>query len=390
MEGLVYWLLSGSEFCFFLFGLVLLVKPSEFQFRRRLLGASMIIFAWYTFLGQMILSKEIVDYFFLLKSGSPFYYLVPPFIFLYVRDAYNGGKGLKKYDWLHFLPAILTFIDLFPYIFLGDPSVKQIEIAAFLKDPSALIKIGNGLFIPSIIHYDLTSIHGIVYMFFTWKIIMRNWGMKLSQDHGAKFIASFFTFFYCGHVLMVFAMRKESKWYEFYKLDTPYDYIFLILIVGLMALCLFLLSQPTILNPGITAEQPVPTPASTIRPELRPDLSKAFLDEFLPRLQDLMDNTQIFRQPGVTIIDVAQKLGVAPHLLSSVLNKHYNQRFSDFINQRRIEYVIHLIKYDPNWKQYTIEGLSSRAGFSSRAPFYAAFKKITGKTPSEYTHHLGK
>jgi len=36
------------------------------------------------------------------------------------------------------------------------------------------------------------------------------------------------------------------------------------------------------------------------------------------------------------------------------------------------------------WKQKTLEAIASEAGFNNRNTFTAAFKKETGKSPSEY------
>lgn len=413
MEGLVYWLLSGTNFCFFLFGLLLVTQPSKFKFRRRLLGTGIIIFAWYMFLAQMVITRLLADHFYLLRSGVIFYYLLPPLIFLYVRVAYSRSRNFEKYDWLHLIPALLACIDLIPYIFFGDVAVKQAELATFIKDPGCVKEIGRGILVPAIVHYHLRTLQGLVYMYFAWKIVRKYAKMNVPATQGPKFFTIVFTFLYVGNFCTTMAMLHDSTWYEFYNLNTPYDYIYIVLIIGLMVMCVFLFIQPPMLGENMSPagghssselseelrddkeiRSPVLIYADSTKPELKaelkPELSKVFLDSFLPRLEELMTSTQIFRQPGITSIDVAQKLGIAPHLLSSVINKHYQQRFNDFINQRRIEYVIHLIRSDDNWKQYTIEGLSIKAGFSSRAPFYAAFKKITGKTPSEYMNQVGK
>jgi AraC-like DNA-binding protein len=55
--------------------------------------------------------------------------------------------------------------------------------------------------------------------------------------------------------------------------------------------------------------------------------------------------------------------------------------FSDYVNRYR---VIHFLREVDNGKldQLTISGLMNECGFSSKATFYRAFKKIKGCTPT--------
>lgn len=210
-----------------------------------------------------------------------------------------------------------------------------------------------------------------------------------------------FTFLYAGHIFNAKAMLAHSNWADLYKLQTVYAIIILVLIVWLMVMCMFFLSQPSVFQQTLAESGPANETEHSLDPDVvivsdeiastssaKQDLSPAFLEEFLPRLESLMTSTQVFRQQGITVNELAFKLNIASHILSSVLNKHYNQRFTDYINQYRIEYVIQLIKSNENFRQFTIEGLAKEAGFSSRAPFYAAFKKVTGTTPSEYLNQI--
>jgi YesN/AraC family two-component response regulator len=110
--------------------------------------------------------------------------------------------------------------------------------------------------------------------------------------------------------------------------------------------------------------------------------SSEFLNEFIPRLENYMETSGAYRRKGITVYDIAKDLGIAPNVLSNILNKHYNQRFNDYINGYRIDYVTKRLKSDSEWRKLSIEGLAEDAGFSSRSPFYAAFRKYTGLTPS--------
>ncbi|WP_442589175.1 helix-turn-helix domain-containing protein [Pedobacter sp. AW31-3R] len=414
MEELVYVLLSGTGFCFFLFGLVLLFKPSAFVFRRRVLGAIFIILAWYVCIALLMLSGTVMKYAYMFRAGVPFFYFIPPLIYIYVRSIYKEQKQFQKYDWLHFIPAVLSFIDIFPYLFLTDIAVKRADLIICNANPSMVLVLGRG-FIAPIFHYVFRGLMGMVYIMFTWKVIFKGKKNMRTEDKDAKIFTSMFTFLYVGNVLNLKALVINKSWAAFYDLHSFYNLSIFLMLIGLMVMCMFIFTSPTILYEAIAAitrpatapqlkyhstklaegKPEAPNEASMEEPTLpksrneqKQDLSPDFLAEFIPRLEDLMKHSAVFKQQGITINEVALKLNVTPHVLSAVLNNHYNQRFTDFINQYRISYVIELIKSDHTSRQYTIEGLAKTAGFSSRTPFYTAFKKITGMTPSEYLNQL--
>nr|WP_255484542.1 helix-turn-helix domain-containing protein [Pedobacter sp. AK017] len=90
-----------------------------------------------------------------------------------------------------------------------------------------------------------------------------------------------------------------------------------------------------------------------------------------------------FRQQGFVINELALALKMPLHHLSYVLNNHYKQRFTDFINSFRIDYVKMRME-SGDWRSLTLEGLAKESGFSSRSTFSVSFKKFTGVTPSQY------
>ncbi|MEL6843420.1 MAG: helix-turn-helix domain-containing protein, partial [Bacteroidota bacterium] len=62
--------------------------------------------------------------------------------------------------------------------------------------------------------------------------------------------------------------------------------------------------------------------------------------------------------------------------------------FMDFINGYRIEEAQKMLRA-PRFGHYTIVAIAQEVGFRSRSAFYAAFKKISGQTPTEYKRSVG-
>ena len=76
-------------------------------------------------------------------------------------------------------------------------------------------------------------------------------------------------------------------------------------------------------------------------------------------------------------------LNISVSELSFIINHKFNQRFTDFVNKYRIEFVIDKIE-EGFCDKFTVESLSIMAGFASKSTFNIAFKKIMNCTPSEF------
>jgi AraC-like DNA-binding protein len=103
----------------------------------------------------------------------------------------------------------------------------------------------------------------------------------------------------------------------------------------------------------------------------------------------LIEQEKLFRLPALKLTDIASRLNVSPHYLSRVVNQQAQKNFNDLINEYRVMEVKRLMA-DPSFSHYTLEALGREAGFAAKSTYQAAFKKITGITPSQYrnTHRL--
>ncbi len=102
----------------------------------------------------------------------------------------------------------------------------------------------------------------------------------------------------------------------------------------------------------------------------------------LLRLEELMRQKHMYRDPELSRDMIAQKLGISNGYLSQQLSKN-GIRFSDYINAYRVEEVKQLL-VDPAFQQYSLLAIGYEAGFNSKSTFYAAFKKATGVSPSTF------
>lgn len=88
-------------------------------------------------------------------------------------------------------------------------------------------------------------------------------------------------------------------------------------------------------------------------------------------------------QQNVTLQSLSDQLDIPSTYISQAINSELGINFNDYINQFRIEKVKKYL-VDPAYSHLNIEGIGQSVGFKSKSSFYAAFKKITGSTPSVF------
>ena len=101
------------------------------------------------------------------------------------------------------------------------------------------------------------------------------------------------------------------------------------------------------------------------------------------RVDELMDEQKLYLEPELKLSDIAAKLGVSPFQLSYLFNQHMHTSFYDYVNNYRVAYFKQCVKQG-DAKRYTLDALATRCGYNSRTSFFRNFKKLTGKTPSEF------
>jgi len=116
---------------------------------------------------------------------------------------------------------------------------------------------------------------------------------------------------------------------------------------------------------------------------LKKMISPEMVDKILHDLYHLMDEEKIFLQQDLTAPKLADILNTNTSYLSKIINDNFGLNYKGFINKYRITEAQNIILQE-SYKNYTIEAISHECGFNSKSVFNAAFKKITGLTPSYY------
>lgn len=110
-------------------------------------------------------------------------------------------------------------------------------------------------------------------------------------------------------------------------------------------------------------------------------IDEKLVKEIQEKINILFETRKIYTNPDLTLPILAKELNIRPQLLSQFINDNLNKSFTQFINQYRVDEAKRLLKESPQLK---IDAVGFESGFNSSSTFYSSFKKITGKTPSNY------
>lgn len=107
----------------------------------------------------------------------------------------------------------------------------------------------------------------------------------------------------------------------------------------------------------------------------------ALEDALVRQLQAYLDDEKPFLDPELSASTLASQVGLTRHQLSSAIARIEPEGFYTLVNRLRIEEVQALIRVRPD--QHLIQ-IAYACGFNSKSTFNLAFKKITGRTPSQF------
>ena len=135
-------------------------------------------------------------------------------------------------------------------------------------------------------------------------------------------------------------------------------------------------------RPGLT-RQPLVAPLEPDDPKPskyeKSALDHDRLERIARKIEAAMVEDVLYRDPNLSLWDLAKHIGVTSHYVSQALNTNLNKSFFDLVNGWRIKDAITQL----NTTDQTILAIAYDVGFNSRSAFYKAFKRETGTTPSD-------
>jgi AraC-like DNA-binding protein len=344
------------------------VRGTKNSLASRLITTLLVLMA-FTNLGYVVIRTELVRYVPQL-FGIPFgmMFLFGPLLYFYSQSVIDNAFRWKKKYWLHFIPYFIQVLVNLPML-LMDQRLWINFINTFL---SGNLPIG----IVEKVMFAIQDLQLFVYLYLTVRWIRnakRNYGNAQyiislsSRMHWLTQLTYCFTFF----LFSVLAFYISIAVSGYYNPITNYLYT-------LITSCIiYFIAYTLVLNPEL----------------ISPDFTKKYQaymqfigedgDRYLQKIKSLMQEAKIFTNPDLKISLLADQIGLPQHQVSKLINEKFGKTFNDFVNEHRVAEFIKRINNGAH-ETHTLYGIAQDVGFNSKSSFNAAFKKITGKTPTNY------
>jgi len=322
-----------------------------------------------THLGYLVIRTDLrydVPQFFGIPMGMMF--LFGPLFYLYSKAVIDSSFHWERKYWLHFVPYFLQL--LFNLPFLTTPGIFwQQFINEFLAGNLRIRPAEKVIFVIQILHL-------FIYLFFTFRWIQsakRNYGNPqyiISVSSRIKWLKALF---YCFSLFLITVLSL----YIFILFKGRYNPVTNYFYTLITSVIIYFIAYKLVLNPELISPDFIQ--------KYRAYMQFAGEDgeRYLQKLKSLMCEAKIFTDSELKLSLLAEQLGLPSHQVSKLINEKFGKSFNDFVNEYRVQEFISRINND-EYKSYTIYGIALDVGFNSKSSFNTAFKKITGKTPSDY------
>ena len=319
----------------------------------------------------LMYSGYIVHAFYLVDFSESLGLLIGP-LFYFVVISLTWGK-IKRVHYLHIVPFVLYSFNLMLFLALPEDAKYNAWVSSYRPDlpyrdfaypydpdPIGIRRFITQLTLISIFSYSIIGLIEIMKAF-----------RKRNESFWRPVTPALKTLKISVLILLTVSISVLAvKLTNFH--DTG-DHIF----ATYIALTIYLLSFSVIANSSVFKELPLSEAQKYKGSSLTPELQEIALN----KLKRVMTNDKPFLRPDFSLPDLAQKLNVSVHVLSQAINDGLGKSFFEMLAEYRIEEAKLLLKDQPNIK---IEEIAEQVGYNSKSSFNNVFKKLTGKTPSEF------
>ena len=292
---------------------------------------------------------------------KPLYCLWVPLFYFYVRFCFSADFKLKKKHLIHFIPffAFLIFFFLI-WMVKGNHYIWEnlYKSNTFLNNTAFAV--------------DLTV--KVQYLFYNFLMIRSLLDVEKNRNLQQQVIRTlgvdirwlrFIVYGYAvgclsGIVILIFDLMKSPATSVINLVSISYFFLFF-----------FAIFYNTITNKPYNEEV---KPKSAL-------LSNADMQLLMKRIEELLAGEKMYLEPELTLQQIASALNEKERNISQTINTIQHRNLNDYINSLRIEHACKLLLAN---KEKPVFEVMYESGFSTKGAFNLVFKKITGKTPTQY------
>lgn len=350
--------------------------------------ADVILMVWLFMIGihlilfYLFVTKRYYEFPLIVGLGIPFPLMHGPFLYLYTSSL-TQQVGHRILRFLHFLPFIIMYLFMLP--FFSAPAAHKIYTYEHQGESYQWILFPLRIAI---------MVSGIVYV--TLSLITLRKHRKNIEDQFSntdRINLNWLRYLIVGLLVIWIAVIFTS---DVYIYTAVVLYVFFIGFFGIRQTAVFTHNTSKLPIEFFPHKSPVEdrdeVSEAIIRESnmnieivkyMKSGLSAREQQDIYTMLNHLMEQDKPFTNPELTLGELAEQLNVHPNHLSQVINSVAQKNFYDYINSRRVEEFIHLVR-QPDNRNFTLLSIAFECGFNSKSSFNRNFRKITGLSPSEY------
>lgn len=352
---------------FLFFSVFLLSVKTEKKLSNILLALFLIITAldisvfFYTFLFEVDLTLD------MLRNRLSD--LKSPLIFLYILSVIYSNFKLKPIHAVHLLPWLIGLLVLSPNFFFVTNEMK-VEFSKNYNSNIEIIFLRNFGRLLSLVYFSAE----VYYLLRYRKLLLENYTDK-EYFKNYNWLKQLIILMFIGSVLTLIkgiirdngSPKALTQLWRIITLTFGVFFVFWLIFKALLSPKLF---RGIDVNLNTSKEIKITDEKSENKAQIQ-------------ILRDFMNEEEPYLNPSLTIRNLANQLKIPVRDLSVLINQDLKQHFFDFINEYRIEKAKNILK-DLSKNKLTVLEILYEVGFNSKSSFNTAFKKHTGKMPTQF------
>jgi AraC-like DNA-binding protein len=310
------------------------------------------------------------------NTTEPLNLVIGPFLYLFVRKSLETSDIKGK--WIHFIMfifyAVYICFDLVQtnefkynsYVNSYHPDWPLIDAKQIINNDPLNIKKYLNL---------VTALQLYFYVALSFSVLWRKSvqeGKSIFRPDDELLRSLRNMVFHIGVIVTIFAVVKLN-----FQGDVG-DYF-----IGMYVSVFTILTTLRVMNDSTYFDRSRAFMDLTMEKYRKSSLNEQLKQRILGSIRAEFEKKDYFAENLASLSDLAKRVGESPHHVSQVINEKLGKNFFELLASYRVEKAKKILEDDKSGR-LTVEEVSEMVGYNSKTAFNNSFKKITGKTPSEF------
>lgn len=313
---------------------------------------------------------------FITNTTEPLNLLIGPLLYLFIVRSIDQD-GSKK-EWLHLLPAIIYLGYIFPDFLQPNEFQYNSYVNSFHPDWPLLDVKTRWNTDPLNIKKYLNLATAIQISFYVALSLLklekksRQAGLSVFRTNDSMLRSLRNMVLHILAIIVIFVTVKVN-----FQADLG-DYF-----IGIYVSLFVMITTFRVMNDSTYFERSASFMDISIGKYRKSSLTEADKQKILSNIIKEFEHGNYFSENLASLADLAKKIGESKHHVSQVINEKLGKNFFELLAAYRIEKAKSILTGDKSGR-LTIEEVSEMVGYNSKTAFNNSFRKLTGKTPSEF------